>query len=345
MNKCYQIENSPLYRLRNRRRLAEYLNLPKNYFREKHKYCYNEFSRPKPNGDGERHFTVPSEALKDIQKHICKLFKRIETPKWVMSGKKSCSYITNAEVHLEHKFVKTMDISKFYDSAQRSRIYKMFSQTFKMAHDIAWIMTELVTYNGVLPTGSPSSQLIIYWTYCDMFHMINGLAEKYDCYFSLYVDDMTFSSDFPIKSKLRDDVSEVLKMHGLLAKAKKDHYYQANNFKVVTGVGIKQGKMVVLNSKRTQIIELYAKCRKDSNIFEIEKLKGTLCSLRQIEPDVFPEIYSYIQHYEQELRNLSKERFYKDQRKRRSHHSEKIHSVDKDKEHGLSDYRKEGKRC
>ena len=117
MNKCYPIENSPLYRLRNRRKLAEFLNLPENYFKEKHTYCYNEFSRPKPNGDGERHFTVPPEELKDIQKHICKLLKRIITPEWVMSGKKSCSYITNAEVHLEHRFVKTMDISKFYDSA------------------------------------------------------------------------------------------------------------------------------------------------------------------------------------------------------------------------------------
>lgn len=189
MIKCYQIENSPLYRLRNRCTLARLLNLPKNYFREDHNYCYDEFTKPKPNGDGARKFTVPSNDLKDIQKNICKLLERIKTPQWVMSGKKSCSYITNAEVHLKHRFVKTMDISKFYDSAQRSRIYKMFSQTFKMEHDIAWIMTDLVTYNGTLPTGSPSSQLIVYWTYCDMFQKICDLSEEHNCYFSLYVDE------------------------------------------------------------------------------------------------------------------------------------------------------------
>lgn len=145
-------------------------------------------------------------------------------------------------MHLEHRFVKTMDISKFYDSAQRSRIYQMFSQTFNMASDIAWIMTELVTYNGTLPTGSPSSQLIIYWTYRGMFQRINELAEEYNCYFSFYVDDMAFSSDFPIKAILRDEVSDVLRKNRLLAKSKKDHYYQVNDFKVVTGVGIKQKK-------------------------------------------------------------------------------------------------------
>ena len=316
MIKCYQIENSQLYRLRNRCTLARLLNLPKNYFREDHNYCYDEFTEPKPNGDGARKFTVPSNDLKDIQKNICKLLERIKTPQWVMSGKKSCSYITNAEVHLKHRFVKTMDISKFYDSAQRSRIYKMFTQTFKMEHDIAWIITDLVTYNGTLPTGSPSSQLIVYWTYCDMFQKICDLSEEHNFCFSLYVDDMTFSSDYPIKSKLRDDVSEILKKNGLLAKIQKDHYYQANEFKVVTGVGIKQGKKIVINSKRKQIIELYAKCKKNGNIYEIEKLNGTLCSLRQIEPDVFPEIHGYIQRYKQELKALSRTRFYRDQRKK-----------------------------
>lgn len=333
MSKSYPIESSPLYRLGNRRKLAELLNLPKNYFKENHTYCYNEFSRPKPNGDGERHFTVPPEDLKDIQKHICKLLKRIITPEWVMSGKKSCSYITNAEMHLEHRFVKTMDISKFYDSAQRSRIYQMFSQTFKMASDIAWIMTELVTYNGILPTGSPSSQLIIYWTYCGMFQKINKLSEEYNCCFSLYVDDMTFSSDFPIKSQLRDEVSNVLKKNGLLAKTKKDHYYQVNDFKVVTGVGIKQGKKVVLNSKRKQIIELYAKCKKSSNIYEIERLNGTLCSLRQIEPDIFPEIWAYVHSYEQELKKLSRDRFYRAKRKKRLYHIKQIHNGGVDKKY------------
>ena len=306
-----------MYRLRNRKKLAEHLKLPIDYFTEQHAYFYNEFSKPKPNGDGERHFTVPQDDLKCIQKQICKLMKRIETPKWVMSGKDSCSYITNSEVHLRHKFIKTMDISKFYDSAQRSRIYKMFFQIFKMEHDIAWIMTELVTFKGVLPTGSPSSQLIVYWTYSDMFDEIQKVSEKYNCEFSLYVDDMTFSSNDPINSKLRDEVSDLLKKNGLVAKLKKDHYYQSGDFKVVTGVGIKQGKKIVLNNKRKKIIEMFDECKKTNNIETIEKLSGTLCSLRQIEPDIFPEIYNYIKCYKKELKEWSKKRLHIEQRKKR----------------------------
>ncbi len=315
MSKIYSLEQSPLYRLRNRRKLAEYLNLPTNYFFKSHKYKYIIFSKPKPNGDGKRSFIVPSEDLKAIQKQLCKLMRRIETPKWLMSGKKSYSYITNSEQHLGYKFIKTMDISKFYDSAQRSRIYKMFYKKFKMEHDISWIMTELVTYNGILPTGSPSSQLIIYWTYCEMFSKINNISEKYNCCFSLYVDDMTFSSNEPISSSLRDEVGILLKKYGLKAKLQKDHYYQAKDFKIVTGVGIKNGAKVVLNNKRKKIIDLFIRCKETNNIYDIEKLNGTLCSLRQIEPNIFPEIYNYILHYEKELKELSKERLYKVQNK------------------------------
>lgn len=343
MSKCYPIENSPLYRLRNRRRLAELLYLPKNYFQEEHTYCYNEFSRPKPNGNEKRQFAVPPDDLKDMQKHICILLKRIITPEWVMSGKKSCSYITNAEIHLKHRFVRTMDISKFYDSAQRSSIYNMFSQTFKMASDIAWIMTELVTYNGMLPTGSPSSQLIVYWTYFDMFQRINELSEKYDCRFSLYVDDMTFSSDFPIKWQLRDEVSVVLRKNGLLAKSKKDHYYQANDFKIITGVGIRQGKKIVPNNKRKQIIELYVQCKKSGSIYDIEKLNGTLCSLRQIEPSIFPEIYGYVHCYEKELKKLSRDRFYRVKREKKPYRTKQMYNVISNT--NLVEQRKEGKQC
>lgn len=318
MSKTYQIEKSPLYRMRNRRKLAILLGLPENYFSNKQQHEYYEFSKPKANGDGERHFTVPTEELKLIQKVLCRLLTRIETPDWVMSGKKHCSYITNAEKHIQNQFVKTMDISQFYDSVQRKYIYKMFKDTFGMAEDISWLMTDLVTYKGVLPTGSPSSQIIVYWTYSNMFAEINRIAIDKGCVFTLYVDDMTFSSQYPISQELREAVAEQLKQNNLKAKNSKDHYYQANALKVVTGVGLKNGEKVVLNKKRKELLEQYQKCKETRNIYDIEKLNGMICSQRQIEKNIFPEIASFIKHYEPELKILARNRFYKNRRKRTS---------------------------
>ena len=311
MSKMYSLQVSPLYRMRNRRKLAILLGLSEDYFKCEHKYEYNTFSRLKANGKDMRYFAVPADDLKIIQKKICKLLSRIETPDWVMTGKKHCSYIYNAERHKDNAFVKTMDISQFYDSAQRSHIYKMFVDTFKMSNDIAWLMTNLVTYENKLPTGSPSSQMVVYWTYSRMFDEIYKISQRYQCEFTLYVDDMTFSSRKPINKQLRQDVAYQLKMNGLKAKPQKDHYYQAGKLKEVTGVGLKDGRKIVLNRKRKQILEQFNKCKKSSNILEIEKLNGMLCALRQIEPDIFPEIANYLKHYEEKLKHMARNRYYR----------------------------------
>ena len=109
--------------MRNRRKLARVLKLDEKYFKQNHTYKYNHFSEPKPNGTGTRNFTVPEKELKSIQKRICKLMSRIETPEWVISGKKKHSYISNARNHCRNYNVKTMDISQFYDSAKRKYVY------------------------------------------------------------------------------------------------------------------------------------------------------------------------------------------------------------------------------
>lgn len=36
-----------------------------------------------------------------------------------------------------------------------------------------------------------------------------------------------------------------------------------------------------------------------------------LCALRQIEPDIFPEIANYLKHYEEELKRMVRNRYYR----------------------------------
>lgn len=153
--------------------------------------------------------------------------------------------------------------------------------------------------------------MVVYWTYSHMFDEIYKISQRYQCEFTLYVDDMTFSSRKPINKQLREDVACQLKMNGLKAKPQKDHYYQAGKLKEVTGVGLKDGRKIVLNRKRKQILDQFSKCKKSSNILEIEKLNGMLCALRQIEPDIFPEIANYLKHYEEELKRMVRNRYYR----------------------------------
>ena len=68
-----------------------------------------------------------------------------------------------------------------------------------------------------------------------------------------------------------------------------------NAFKKVTGVGIKKENRLYQIKKRYEIIEMYKTCLKNKDIVEIEKLRGLLTSARQIEPDIFSEIYRFVE--------------------------------------------------
>ncbi len=308
MSKSYKLCNSPLYRMRNRRKLALLLELPANYFTKDHVYKYYQYYIPKSNGDGERQITIPLGELKKIQKRIFRLLERIETPYWVMAGKKKTSYINNACFHEQNQFVQTMDISRFYDSVTRSRVFKMFLNIFKMSTDISWIMTDLVIHDNALPTGSSSSQLVAFWAYSEMFTEIHNVAEEKQCLFTLYVDDMTFSSSRPISKDLCTKVAVILKKNGLRLKLEKRHYYQSNKLKIVTGVGIKNGEKVLLNRSRERILTLYGECKCTQDIKEIERLKGMMYAARQVEADIFPEVWNFVKHYDKDLKAIRKVR-------------------------------------
>ena len=191
-------------------------------------------------------------------------------------------------LHLDSDYVRTMDISHFYDSVSRNRVYHMFRDLFLMEDDIATIMTNLVMHGNVLPTGAPSSQLIAYWAYQDIFSEINEYANENNCKFSLYVDDMIFSSENRIPYDFREHIAAILKNNGLYAKRQKDKQYGPNAFKIVTGCGIKNGRMRLQNKRRKEIIELYNQYSKDPCDITVKRLRGKLIAARQEEPDLLP---------------------------------------------------------
>lgn len=288
-SKVYPLVNSPLYRLRNRKKLAQLLLLEKTYFNKQHNRSYRHFVRIKDNGD-ERIIADPKGRLKNIQKRINKLLQRIETPEWVKSGKKGESYISNGIYHLGEDYVRTMDISHFYDSVKRDNVYKLFRDRFLMADDIATIMTNLVMDGNALPTGAPTSQLVAFWSYYDMFNLIKEKADIYGCKFTLYVDDLTLSSSKEIPYSLREEISEILHKYGLHANRKKDHYYRKGDFKIVTGYGFKDTRSDVINSRKCEIVRLYSAYKKGTSEINIPSLQGKLLAAKQVRQDLFPTL-------------------------------------------------------
>lgn len=67
------------------------------------------------------------------------------------------------------KYVLTVDIKKFYDNCTREPVYQFFVQKLKTSPDVAKKLTDIIPCNGGIPTGCPTSQIMIFYTYLICF--------------------------------------------------------------------------------------------------------------------------------------------------------------------------------
>lgn len=301
--KSYPLENSLLFRLRNRRKLEKHLGTSKGYLKKSNlikNIKYHQFDT-----DKGRHIENPNNQLKAIHKRLMRLLQRIETPKFLNSGKKGCSHIKNTSVHTKNNYVLTVDIKSFYGSCRQHHIHKMFKNTFKMSDDIAAALTRLVTFDGHLPTGSPVSQILAYWTFNEMFNEIMFICDINNITFSLYVDDMTFSSKEKLTVSFLDDIKRVVRSYELTLKDSKEKYYKASKFKLITGVAIDpKNRVKVSNNLRSKTINKFKKMKSgeiEVNKKSLQKLIGLHSSARQIESNIFPSIHHYINEKKKEV--------------------------------------------
>jgi len=259
---------------------------------------YYSFDIDKKDGD-QRSITAPMDDLKSIQQRILSLLTKVQRPDWLMSAERGKSYITNGQAHLNSDYLLTMDIKKFYDNCKREYVYQFFIDIMKTSPDVSEILTNIVTVNGGIPTGCPTSQIIAYYAYQTMFLNIHAIAQKHNCIFTLYVDDMTFSSNEPFDPKrLMKDVEIELRKFGHRLKASKVKYYGRNRHKLVTGVALlKEHKLQIPNRLHKKI---YTDAMKTKGMVvnqEISKefgflksLQGRVQAARNVEPLIFPEI-------------------------------------------------------
>ena len=316
MNKIYDIEKSPLYKLSNKRKLEKLLKIEKYYFDKKHNYEYSSFQKPKKGG-GKRTITNPIGELKELQKYIFKYLNRIKRLEWLVSGAKGKSSVDNAKVHKENFFVATLDIKKFYDSTKSKYVYKFLKNKLKVSDDIACLLLELLTDGGKIPTGTPCSQLLAYFAYEDIFNEINNECAKRNMKFTLYVDDMTISSKESINKRIINIVETILIKSDLSIKRCKTVLYGKIRNKTITGViQNKKNELKLENSKRQEILKLYIELTKKVDMEKMLKLKGLLNYARQIENNIFPTIYEFIEKYKNEIKefNRKKRKYYKKKR-------------------------------
>lgn len=299
--KKYDITQCALYKCRTRKRLEYLLRLDPGGLKMIDSIIgYHKFEIDKKHSDEKREITAPDKTLKAIQRRILYLLQRVIRPEWLISGEKQKCYIDNGKAHLNGKYVLTIDIKKFYDNCTREPVYQFFVQKLKTSPDVAEILTNIITYNGGIPTGCPTSQIMAFYAYSDMFSEIFDLAKQHGCKFTLYVDDMTFSSKEPFSShQLSQMIDRVLRKYGHKPKYPKVKYYGPSDYKPITGTVVTpEHSLAVPNGLQKTIYDAFQTVKpligvetcSEEDARQILSLKGQIQAACNIEDGKFPEI-------------------------------------------------------
>jgi Reverse transcriptase (RNA-dependent DNA polymerase) len=280
MTKRYSINQSPLFRLRGKKQFANALGIS---VCEAHELSKANLYRVFVNERG-REIQHPVRGLLAIHARVAALLKRIENPNYVHS-QKGRSYVGNARAHLgTNPLVKT-DVNKFYPSTTHGMVFRMFTEQFECASDLAHSLADLCCYEGKhLPTGSPLSGYVAFFAAKPMFDRIEKIASEKACVMTLFVDDIAISGA-RANETLLGEVRRIVSEHGHRTRGKKSISFPPNSAKTVTGVIVANSQLRLPNCRRRAIYdarrELLAGAITDRQTLE-KQLSGRLREAAQI---------------------------------------------------------------
>lgn len=296
----YDITQCALYKIKGSKQLKKVLCITEEEYKDILSIVhYHSFQIDKKDSTEKRNITAPDKRIKEIQTRILKLLQNVGRPIWLISGEKGKCHIDNGKSHLNSNYFLTMDIKKFYDNCSREYVFLFFKNRLMMAGDLAGLCTDIVTYDGGIPTGCPTSQIIAYYAYESMFNEIYSVACKYGCEYTVYVDDMTFSAKEPFDiNRMKNEVDCILRKYGHKPKYKKVKYYSKGKSVPITGTIVTgQHELKVPNRLQKRVYDdfqelkyLVGKELSDIEIRKLNSLKGRILASRNIEEGKFPEI-------------------------------------------------------
>lgn len=283
----YEIEKSPLYRLSNKKKLAELLGVDRSIITNPDKSNLTGQYRCFFDKKTRRYITQPQDTLEAIHRRLLRLFVRIAPPDYVHSAVKRRSYKTNALAHRGGGTVIKIDIKKFFQSVKFDAVHDFFLNGFCCAPDIATILAKLCVVrtekHGVhLPTGSCISPVLSFLVNRPLFDRIRVISDSCRCVFTLYVDDITISGIGANAELLNLIATEIFK---------RGYRYHKENVScsknaLITGLVVREGKLYIPHKRVKRIRELLKLMRVSAGRKDkmLASLVGRLCEAEQIEP-------------------------------------------------------------
>lgn len=233
--------------------------------------------KPKRDGAGnikKRIINSSKGDLKNIQSRIYNfLLSNITLPKYFYGGVRGKNNILNARYHQGNKYIFTTDLKSFFPSISNKQVYTTLVQ-LDFSPNIARIITKLITRNGQVPQGIPTSTLIANLVFRPTGDLIWDMATRNHIKFTIYVDDVTLSSAKDFKALVPEFLTILKKSRFRISHDKT--FYKTKN-PTVTGVVVHNNNL----RRQPAYNKIVARLEKDDNA--IKSLTGVKAYLQRID--------------------------------------------------------------
>jgi len=159
---------------------------------------YKTYTIPKKSGK-LRTICQPSKKLKGLQSWILvNILAKLKVSSSCKGFEKGSSIANNAEPHKSANAVLALDLKDFFPTVKRNQVYSIF-KTVGYNTTISAILTNMCTFEGALPQGSPCSPKLANLSAWMLDVRIQGYVGKRGITYTRYADDLSFSALSPSK--------------------------------------------------------------------------------------------------------------------------------------------------
>lgn len=215
---------------------------------------YESFSIPKASG-GYRQIDAPLPSLATVQRFIQKqILSRLDVSLSASAYTKGKSILDHVKPHAKSTSLLRVDIENFFPSITVLRVKEIF-ESLGYSRRLSNFLAHLLTLNGSLPQGAPSSPLISNLVLRSFDEKLNEFSKQNQYTYTRYADDIAISGDQPTAHEAYIQIANLLKDEGFSLNHKKTRHFGQNHAAwLLTGLSItRDGGIRLPKAKRRAI--------------------------------------------------------------------------------------------
>ena len=234
-----------------------------------------------------REIQAPTGALRKLHERVAILLRRIALPDYVHS-QRGRSYVTNARVHASDEPTIKTDVSGYFANTRSDAVRVFFRDVMECSNDTAWLLTELLCYDGYVPTGSPVSNELAFFANRPTLDAIHALATSRGCRMTLLTDDITITGSCASRRML-NQIEMILRAanHSANLNPRKTRSYGPGQVKHITGTVVVGPETKLPNRRHKNLREAFLRAnvaitRKEVRAARL-KLRGCLAEAKNVD--------------------------------------------------------------